>query len=91
MHVRGKGRKVVIHCVFLMNYGSEGSISRLATVAGAEPGGQMGDEQIHAVVVPSACPSQNAQSTPFSDRLEVEMSKKCTRLWREAHFQVKSA
>ena len=69
----------------------------------------------------STFPSQNAQSTPFSDHswklrcrksarrcgakhiskstrpkhtilgpfLEVEMSKKCTPLWREAHFQVK--
>ena len=32
------------------------------------------------------------KNTPCSDHfLEVEMSKKCTPLWREAHFQVKSA
>ena len=69
----------------------------------------------------STCPSQNVQSTPFSDHfwklrcresarrcgakrvsksnvskidgfgplLEVQMSKKCMPLWREAHFQVK--
>ena len=69
----------------------------------------------------STFPSQNVQSTPFSDHfwklrcrkstrrcgakhiskskvlktdslgplLEVQMSKKCTPLWREAHFQVK--
>ena len=69
----------------------------------------------------STCPSQNVQSTPFSDHfwqlrcrkiarrccakhiskstctkhtssgplLEVELSKKCTPLWREARFQVK--
>ena len=69
----------------------------------------------------STFPSQNVQSTPFSDHfwklrcrksarrcgakhiskskctkhtilgplLEVEMSKKCTPLWREAHFEVK--
>ena len=30
--------------------------------------------------------SENVQNTPFS---EVEMSKKCTPLWREAHFEVK--
>ena len=75
-----------------------------------------------ADVARSTCPSQNVQSTPFSDHswklrcrksarrcgtkhickskvskthrlrplLEVEMSKKCARLWREANFQVKS-
>ena len=33
---------------------------------------------------------KSVQSTPCSDHfLEVEMSKKCTPLWREAHFQVK--
>ena len=52
-------------------------------------------EKVHAVVARSTFPSQNVQSTPFSDilrpLLEVEMSKKCTQLWCEAHFQVKSA
>ena len=38
----------------------------------------------------STFPSQNVQNTSCSDTLlEVEMSKKCTPLWREAHFQVK--
>ena len=78
-------------------------------------------EKVHAVVARSTFPSQNVQSTPFSDHflkfrcrksarrcgakhiskskctkhlsvgrlLEVEMSKKCTPLWREAHFEVK--
>ena len=32
--------------------------------------------------------SQNVQNTPFSDHLEVKMSKKCTPLWRKAHFEV---
>ena len=83
----------------------------------------MRDEKLHAVAARSTFPSQNAQSTPFSNHfsalrlrcrksahrrgakhiskssctkhtsvgplLEVEMSKKCTPLWREAHFQVK--
>jgi len=45
---------------------------------------------MHAVVAQSTFPSQNAQNTPTSDNFrEVEMSKKCTPLWREAHFQVK--
>jgi hypothetical protein len=39
-----KGRKVVKHCVFPMIWGSGGSKSRLAKAAGAEPAGQMRDE-----------------------------------------------
>ena len=78
-------------------------------------------EKVHAVVARSTFPSQNVQSTPWSDHfwklrcqksarrfgakhiskskstkhhmfaplLEVQMSKKCTPLWREAHFEVK--
>ena len=47
-------------------------------------------EKVHAVVARSTFPSQNVQSTPFSQPLlEVEMSKKCTPLWCEAHFEVK--
>ena len=63
------------------------SKSRLAKAAGAEPSGQMRDEQLHAVVVRSTCRSQNVQSTSFGALLEVEMSKKCTLLWRGAHFE----
>ena len=116
-----KGRKVAKHCVFPMIWGSGGSKSRLAKAAGAEPAGQMRDENLHAVVAQSTFPSQNVQNTPLSDHfwklrcrksarrcgakhslkskctkhiilgplLEVEMSKKCTPLWREAHFEVK--
>ena len=69
--------------------GSGGSKSRLAKAAGAEPAGQMRDEKLHAVVARSTFPSQNVQSTILGPLLEVEMSKKCTPLWREAHFQVK--
>ena len=46
-------------------------------------------EKVPAVVARSTFPSQNAQSTPCSDHLEVEMSKKRVPLSREAHFQVK--
>jgi len=47
-------------------------------------------EKVHAAVVRSTCPSQNVQNTPCSEHfLEVEMSKKCTPLWRAAHFQIK--
>ena len=135
-----------------MIWGSGGSKSNLAKAAGAEPAGQMRDEKVHAVVARSTFPSQNVQSTPFSEHfwtlrcrksarrcgakyistsklqntpapdhfwklrcrksarrsgarhvseskcrkhanvgplLEVEMSKTCMPLWREAHFQVK--
>ena len=34
--------------------------------------------------------SKGTKHTRFGPLLEVEMSKKCTPLWREAHFQVKS-
>ena len=93
----------------------------LAKAAGAEPSGQMRDEQLHAVVARSTFRSQNVQNTSFSDHfwklrcrksarrcgakhiskskcakhtilgplLEVAMSKKCTPLWHEAHFEVK--
>ena len=43
-------------------------------------------EKVRAVVARSTFWSQNVQNTPL---LEVAMSKKCTPLWREAHFEVK--
>ena len=118
---RRKGRKVAIHCVFPMIWGSGGSKSRLAKAAGAEPAGQMRHEKVHAVVARSTFPSQNGQNTRGADHfwklrcrksarrcgakhiwkakctkhtnvgplLEVEMSKKCTPLWREAHLEGK--
>ena len=46
-------------------------------------------EKVHAVVARTTFPSQNVQNTRFGPLLEVQMSKKCTPLWREAHFQVK--
>ena len=45
-------------------------------------------EKVHTVVARSTCRSQNVQSTPFSDHLEVEISKKWAPLWREARFEV---
>jgi len=116
-----KGRKVAKHRVFPMICGSGGSKSRLAKAAGAEPAGQMRDENLHAVVALSTFRSQNVQNTSASEHfwklrcrksarrcgakhiskskctkhtmlgplLEVEMSKECTPLWREAHFEVK--
>ena len=48
-------------------------------------------EKVHAVVARSTFWSQNVQSTPWSDHFwKLRMSKKCTPLWREANFEVKS-
>ena len=50
-------------------------------------------EKVHAVVARSTFPSQNVQNTPCSVhfwRLRCRLWKKCTPLWREAHFEVKS-
>ena len=85
----GKLRNTVF---FPMICGSGGSKSRLAKAAGAEPCGQMRDEneKLHAVVARSTYPSQNVQNyTILRPLLEVEVSKKCAPLWREAHLQVK--
>ena len=47
-------------------------------------------EKVHAVVARSTFRSQKCtKHTILGPLLEVEMSKKCTPLWREAHFQVK--
>ena len=47
-------------------------------------------EKVHAVVARSTFPSQNVQNTPASDHFwKLRCRKKCTPLWREAHFQVK--
>ena len=78
-----KGRKVAIHCVFPMFWGSGGTKGRLAKAAGAEPSGQMRDDKLHAVV------ARNATHFSFGALLGVAMSKKRTPLWREAHFEVK--
>ena len=73
-----------------MIWGSGGSKSRLAKAAGAEPAGQMRDEKLHAVVARSTfSKSKRTKHLVLGALLALEMSKKCTSLWREAHFQVK--
>ena len=47
--------------------GSGGSKSRLAKAAGAEPAGQMRDEQLHAAVARSTFASQSVQNTWCSE------------------------
>ena len=64
--------------------GSGGSKSRLAKAAGAEPAGQMRDEKLHAVVARSTFRSQQCKKMSGSEHFwKVEMSKKCTPLWRK--------
>ena len=83
----GKSRNTVF---FPMICGSGGSKSRLAKAAGAEPSGQMRDEKLHAVVARSTFSGEKDKTRHmFGPLLEVETSKKCTPLWREAHFEVK--
>ena len=97
MQMREKvGKSQAKHCVFPMICGSGGSKSRLAKAAGAEPAGQMRDEKVHVVVARSMFPrfskskcTKHTMSDMFGPLLEVAMSKKCTPLWREAHFEVK--
>ena len=90
MQVREKVGKSTIHSVFPMVWGSGGSKSNLAKAASAEPAGQMRNEKLHAVVARSTFPSQKRPKTnSLRPLLEIEILKKCTPLWREAHFQVK--
>ena len=52
----------------------------------------MRDEKLRAVVARSTFGSQTVECREhltFGPLLEVEMSKKCMPLWREAHFEVK--
>ena len=44
---------------------------------------------MHAVVANHISKSKCTKHTRFGPLLEIEMSKKCTPLWREAHLQVK--
>ena len=46
-------------------------------------------EKVHAVVARSTFRSQNVKNTIVGPLLEVRMSKMCTPLWREGHFEVK--
>ena len=62
-----KGRKVAIHCVFPLIWGSRGSKSRLAKAAGAEPSGGMEGEKMHAVVARSTFRSQKWKKLTVSE------------------------
>ena len=83
----GKSRNTVFPQWF---GGSGGSKSRLAKAAGAEPAGQMRDEKLHANVAQKHIWKSNVKNTSDSDHFwKLRCRKKCTPLWREAHFEVK--
>ena len=82
----GKRRIAVLFSMICVSVGSK---STLPKAAGAEvpPSRQ---ENLHAAVAPSTFASQNAKKLKVSEHfLEVQTSKNCTPLWREAHVQVK--
>ena len=76
-----KGRKLAKQCFF-------GSKSRLAKAAGAEPSGRMRYRRLHAAVARSTCRSQNVKSISRPGHF---WHLRCTRLWREAHFEVQTS
>ena len=63
-----KGLKVAKQCVFPMICGSGGSKSRLAKVAGAEPAGQMKDENLHTIVARSTFRRENCQKLTAAEQ-----------------------
>ena len=82
---------MVKHYVFPMFCGSGGSKSRLAKAAGAKPARQIKDEEIARSCSPKhILKSKRTKHVRSGAILEVEMLKKCTPLWREAHLEVKS-
>ena len=79
-----------------MIWGSGGSKSRLAKAAGAEPAEGFGAVlEVEMLKSARRCGAKHISKTKCTKHtrsealLEVEMSKKCTPLWREARFQVK--
>ena len=69
--------------------GSGGSKSRLAKAAGAEPAGHERWKIARRCGAKHISKSKVLKTGGLGPLLEVAMSKKCTPLWREAHFQVK--
>jgi len=67
--------------------GSGRSKSRLAKAAGAEPSGQMRDEKLRRCGAKHMSKSKCTKHTSSGPLLEVEVSKKFTLLWCEAHFE----
>ena len=56
-----------------------------------QPVGQMKDEKLHTAGAPSTFGSEGVKTARLGTYFEFDTWKKCTALWREAHFKVKSA
>ena len=85
-----KGRKVAKHCVFPIICGSGPEGRKVGSLKRC--GASWPDERWKSARRCGAkhiCKSKCTKHTMVGPLLEVEMSKKCTQLWREAHFQVK--
>ena len=82
-----KGRKVVKYSVF-DDLWLRRLKSRLAKKAGAEPSGEMRDERLHFAWCEAHVEVKIKKHFSFGAFLKVEILKKCTPSWREAHFQV---
>ena len=69
IQVREKVGKITKNSVFFQCFvAPEGrKVGSLKQAAGAEPAGEMRDEQLHAVVARSTFPSQNVQNTSASE------------------------
>ena len=82
-----KGRKVARNTVFFRCFvAPEGQKSRLAKAAGAETSEEMRTRRCGAKHISKSKCTKHLSSGAL---LEVEMPKKCTPLWRKAHFEVK--
>ena len=82
----GKSRNTM----FPMFCGASGSKTRFPKAAGAEPAGQMKNQNLHAIVAQNTFVNEYVQKNlSFGSLLKLEMSEKCTPLWREASWQVK--
>ena len=90
MQVREKVAKSRNTVFFQWYVASGGSASRVAKAAGAEPWGQMRDWKVARRCGAKHMSKSKCIKITRSGPLEVEMLKKCTPLWREAHFKVKS-
>ena len=87
MQVREKVGKSRFIALFKWFVALEGRKVGSLKAAGAKPAGQMRDEKRCGAkhISKSKC----IKHTRVGPLLEVQMSKKCTSLWRKAHFQLK--
>ena len=85
----GQMRGEKLHAVVARStFGSQ----HVKSTRGSDHFGSCDVEKVHAIVTRNTkhiSKSKCAKHTSVGPLLEVEMSQKCTPLWREAHFEVK--